>query len=88
MFQRCCWACIFPTCLAVVQRHHCALNCAAGPFRLPAGEDEREQLACIMELLGPPPRSLVEAAPRANLFFDTSEARIGWLIGRDALMFP
>lgn len=28
-----------------------------------------------MELLGPPPRALVEAAPRANLFFDTSETR-------------
>ncbi|EFN52309.1 hypothetical protein CHLNCDRAFT_16563, partial [Chlorella variabilis] len=37
----------------------------------PAGEDEKEQLACIMELLGPPPRSLLETAPRANLFFDS-----------------
>ena len=38
---------------------------------LKAGEDEKEQLACIMELLGPPPRSLLETAPRANLFFDS-----------------
>jgi dual specificity tyrosine-phosphorylation-regulated kinase 2/3/4 len=36
-----------------------------------AGEDEKEQLACIMELLGLPPRALLEAAPRANMFFDT-----------------
>ncbi|KAL4418786.1 hypothetical protein ABPG77_005500 [Micractinium sp. CCAP 211/92] len=36
------------------------------------GEDEKEQLACIMELLGPPPRTLLEHAPRASIFFDTA----------------
>ncbi|KAI9362970.1 kinase-like domain-containing protein [Zopfochytrium polystomum] len=34
------------------------------------GENEQEQLACIMELLGPPPVSLVDRASRRKLFFD------------------
>ncbi len=38
-----------------------------------AGEDEKEQLACIMEIMGPPPPSLIQGAPRASLFFNT-----GW----------
>lgn len=37
-----------------------------------------------MELLGPPPRSLVEAASRANLFFDNSQwgEVLAWLSRR------
>lgn len=57
----------------------CSIGCHLRSYPAcvtPAGEDEREQLACIMELLGAPPRALVQAAPRANLFFDTSAA--GW----------
>lgn len=38
------------------------------------GEDEKEQLAWIMEVLGVPPRSLLEGAPRAHVFFDASGA--------------
>ncbi|KAG0579836.1 hypothetical protein M758_4G128500 [Ceratodon purpureus] len=34
------------------------------------GEDEVEQLACIMEMLGPPPESILENATRKNMFFD------------------
>ena len=33
------------------------------------GENEAEQLACIMEVLGPPPRYITEVAPRRKIFF-------------------
>lgn len=33
------------------------------------GEDEVEQLACIMEMLGLPPESVLENATRKNMFF-------------------
>lgn len=36
------------------------------------GEDEHEQMACIMEVLGPPPRSLIESASRRRVFFDSN----------------
>jgi hypothetical protein len=45
-----------------------ALHCTALPC--PAGEDEAEQLACIMEVLGTPPPELLERASRRKLFFD------------------
>jgi len=32
------------------------------------GEDEVEQIACFMEVLGIPPSNLLADAPRANLF--------------------
>ena len=35
------------------------------------GENEVEQLACIMEIFGVPPRSLVEQSSRRKLFFDS-----------------
>ncbi|KAF4529528.1 hypothetical protein B566_EDAN015186 [Ephemera danica] len=35
------------------------------------GENEVEQLACIMEVLGMPPKSVVAAASRRRLFFDS-----------------
>ncbi|KAJ9520011.1 hypothetical protein QJQ45_029974, partial [Haematococcus lacustris] len=35
------------------------------------GEDEAEQLACIMEVLGPPPPDLLATASRRKLFFDS-----------------
>jgi dual specificity tyrosine-phosphorylation-regulated kinase 2/3/4 len=34
------------------------------------GEDEAEQLACIVEVLGLPHPSLLAGAQRANMFFD------------------
>ena len=37
-----------------------------------AGEDEVEQLACMMEVVGLPPVSLLEAASRRKLFFDSA----------------
>ncbi|KAG4306540.1 hypothetical protein PORY_000528 [Pneumocystis oryctolagi] len=36
------------------------------------GQDEHEQLACIMEVLGLPDTSLIEKSPRKNVFFDYS----------------
>nr|OQO23649.1 hypothetical protein B0A51_11334 [Rachicladosporium sp. CCFEE 5018] len=35
------------------------------------GENEQEQLACIMEIFGPPDRFLVERCSRKKLFFDS-----------------
>jgi serine/threonine protein kinase len=34
------------------------------------GENEAEQLLCIMEVLGPPPEHLVTASPRKKTFFE------------------
>lgn len=36
------------------------------------GENEQEQLACIMEIFGPPERHLIEKSSRRKLFFDSS----------------
>jgi dual specificity tyrosine-phosphorylation-regulated kinase 2/3/4 len=36
------------------------------------GEHEVEQLACIMEVLGVPPRSMLDASTRRKLFFDSN----------------
>lgn len=36
------------------------------------GENEQEQLACIMEVFGPPEKHLVEASTRKKLFFDSN----------------
>lgn len=33
------------------------------------GENEVEQLACMMEVLGPPPNSILENATRKKMFF-------------------
>ena len=35
------------------------------------GENEQEQLACIMEVFGPPEKHLIEKSSRKKLFFDT-----------------
>jgi dual specificity tyrosine-phosphorylation-regulated kinase 2/3/4 len=36
------------------------------------GENEQEQLACIMEVFGPPEKYLVEKSARKKLFFDSN----------------
>jgi dual specificity tyrosine-phosphorylation-regulated kinase 2/3/4 len=36
------------------------------------GENEQEQLSCIMEIFGPPARDIIEKASRRKLFFDSS----------------
>jgi len=40
-------------------------------FPIFPGENEQEQLACIMEVFGPPEKHLVEASTRKKLFFDS-----------------
>ena len=35
-----------------------------------AGEDEKEQIQCIMEVKGVPPRSMIVIASRRKVFFD------------------
>jgi dual specificity tyrosine-phosphorylation-regulated kinase 2/3/4 len=35
------------------------------------GENEQEQLACIMEIFGPPEKHLIEKSSRKKLFFDS-----------------
>ncbi|CAN7998736.1 unnamed protein product [Ixodes hexagonus] len=40
-------------------------------FPLFPGENEADQLACIMEVLGPPPPQVMELATRRRLFFDS-----------------
>lgn len=46
--------------------------CVAYPVA--AGEDEQEQLLCIMEVMGAPPRRLADAAPRRKAFFEADGA--------------
>ena len=36
------------------------------------GENEQEQLACIMEIFGPPSREVIEKSTRRKLFFDSA----------------
>lgn len=39
-------------------------------YPLFAGEDEKEQVKCIMEVKGLPPRSMIVMASRRKVFFD------------------
>lgn len=39
-------------------------------FPIFAGEDEKEQIKCVMEVKGVPPRSLIVIASRRKVFFD------------------
>ena len=39
-------------------------------FPIFAGEDEKEQMQCIMEVKGVPPRSMIVVATRRKVFFD------------------
>lgn len=49
----------------------CILSEMFTGYPLFPGENEQEQLACIMELLGAPPLSLVDRGSRKKLFFDS-----------------
>lgn len=40
-------------------------------FAILPGEDESDQLACIIELLGMPPKQVLESSKRAKIFFNT-----------------
>ena len=47
----------------------CILAELATGFPLFPGENEVEQLACLMEILGPPPEKILANAPRKRIFF-------------------
>ena len=47
----------------------CTLLFAATGYPLFPGENEVEQLACIMEVMGLPPQNILEQATRRRLFF-------------------
>ncbi|KAH9593080.1 Protein kinase domain [Trypanosoma melophagium] len=48
----------------------CVLCELATGYPLLPGESEQEQLACIMEYFGPPPREMILQSPRKHEFFD------------------
>ena len=51
-------------------------------YPLYPGENEVEQLACIMEVLGLPPASVLDQATRRRLFFGTGRGVAGeWGVG-------
>lgn len=53
-----------------IQAHHSLTSCivSIGTPLFP-GEDEQEQLGCIMEVLGVPSRYIIEQCSRRRLFF-------------------
>lgn len=52
------------------------------------GENEHQQLLCMMEILGLPPRYLAQAAPRANVFFDAALQPLVVPNGRGTCRYP
>lgn len=48
----------------------CILSELFTGYPLFPGENEAEQMQCMMEVLGLPPRKILQAAPRARTFFD------------------
>ncbi|OLL24502.1 Dual specificity protein kinase pom1, partial [Neolecta irregularis DAH-3] len=50
----------------------CILSELHTGYPLFPGENEQEQLACIMEVFGPPDKHLIEKSTRKKLFFDSS----------------
>ena len=49
------------------------------------GENEQEQLACIMEVLGLPDKELVQRSSRRKLFFGKGYHYTRWTVTDDAL---
>ncbi|CCD15469.1 unnamed protein product, partial [Trypanosoma congolense IL3000] len=50
----------------------CVLCELATGYPIFPGENEQEQMACIMEFLGPPPRDMILRSPRKNDFFESN----------------
>lgn len=53
-----------------------------------AGEDEKEQMQCIMEVKGVPPRSMIAAASRRKVFFDQDYKPIPTPNSRGKVRYP
>ncbi len=47
----------------------CILSEMYTGYPLFPGENETEQIQCIMEVLGPPPKRIIQAASRRKTFF-------------------
>ena len=50
----------------------CILAELANGFPIFPGESEQEQMCCVMEFLGVPPKSLIDRGSRKKLFFDVT----------------
>ena len=50
----------------------CILSELASGYPLFPGENEQEQIQCVMEVLGVPPKKLIQASTRRKLFFGAS----------------
>ena len=57
---------------AATPRASLTARCSYTGYPLFPGENEVEQLACIMEVIGVPPRPLIESSSRAKMVFDSS----------------
>ena len=62
--------CLVAACSAI--RAGCILAELYTGYPLFPGENEVEQLACIMEVLGLPPQRMLEHSTRKKMFFDSS----------------
>eukprot|EP00658_Telonema_sp_P-2_P062266 TRINITY_DN50939_c0_g1_i1.p1 TRINITY_DN50939_c0_g1~~TRINITY_DN50939_c0_g1_i1.p1 ORF type:complete len:274 (-),score=44.61 TRINITY_DN50939_c0_g1_i1:172-993(-) len=50
----------------------CILAELANGYPIFPGENEADQMACIMEFMGAPPQDMIEKSPRRKYFFDTA----------------
>jgi dual specificity tyrosine-phosphorylation-regulated kinase 2/3/4 len=53
-----------------------------------AGEDEKEQLACMMEILGPPPVEIIQIASKRDFFFDKEYNPVEMVNSRGRKRYP
>lgn len=53
-----------------------------------AGEDEKEQLACMMEILGPPPVEVVQIASKREYYFDKEYNPVEFVNSRGRKRYP
>ena len=53
-----------------------------------AGEDEKEQLMCMMEILGPPPIEVVQIAGKRDSYFDKNYQPKGMVNSRGRKRYP
>jgi dual specificity tyrosine-phosphorylation-regulated kinase 2/3/4 len=53
-----------------------------------SGEDEKEQLACMMEILGPPPIEVIQIASKREFYFDKEYNPIEMINSRGRKRYP
>lgn len=64
--------CLICLCLCLSLLSQCILAELYTGYPLFPGENETEQIACIMEIMGPPPKRLVQECTRKKAFFDAT----------------